>query len=276
MNVTSFTARTAVAAGAVVAAAGLALAGCGGSSGSSGGSGSGGAGGSGSTAANSSSGSSGGSGGSGPSTVGGASTTSQIFPVAVGNRWVYKTDLEGSTGESINKILAVTPVSDGQKVTMAVQTTLPGETKPSTASDETLIFHPDGSITIPLTQFGSTGVTVKSGSVEWPSASNIASGQPHATNLVMSSDEAGHKSTIREHVIVRGDGTATVTVPAGTYQTSIIEETELSKIDGIAVDLTVKTWVADGVGPVKSEVISDDNGKTTVSTEQVLVSFHTG
>src|SRR5215470_3745021 len=99
----------------VLAAAGLMLAACssatssapGGSSGSApmtspGGSGGGG----------------GGGGGGGNSNGSGAST---LFPYAAGDTWVYNVSLGTSGhGTATNKIVAVTPVSDGNKVTMTV------------------------------------------------------------------------------------------------------------------------------------------------------------
>lgn len=275
MNLPSFTARgPVIAAAGAAAAAALVLAGCGPSSSSAtSGSGGGSSAAGGSTSASSGSGS-----GSAASVVGGGSGGSTIFPVAVGNTWVYKTNLgtASGTGTSTNKMIAVTPTSDGQRVTMRSQVKLPGSAAPESSVDETLVFHSDGSISVPLTQAGGSVVTIKSGSVVWPSAAGLASGQTRASTLVMSVAEAGTKLTIKEHVVVRGDGTASVTVPAGTYQTTVIQENETSKVDGIAVDLEVKTWVANGVGPVKSEVISTDAGRTTVTSEQELVSFHKG
>jgi hypothetical protein len=159
---------------------------------------------------------------------------------------------------------------------MTVKIRLPGSTTVSKDSHEVFIIHPDGSISIPLTQFGSVSETIKSGSVIWPSSSQLASGQPHASTVVISVDEVGHKLTVKEHVVVKGEGTASVTVPAGTYQASIIDEVMASKVEGIAVDLQVKTWVVNGVGPVKSELITTDGGKSTISTTQELVSFHKG
>lgn len=267
MNLPSFTSRrpAVAASAAVVAAAALILAGCGSSSsgGSSGGSG---------AASNS-----GGSSGSGGSSLAGASDASAFFPVAVGNAWTYKTTGFGSgSGSSTNRITAVAPVAGGQRVAMEVKVQLPGSTTPESASHEYFIFHSDGSISIPLTQFGGVTESIESGSVVWPSAAQLASGQPHSSTLVIKVAEAGHKLTIKEHVVVRGDGTASVTVPAGTYQATVIDESMSSKTDGISVDLQVKTWLANGVGPVKSEVLSTDGGKMTISSTQELVSFHKG
>ena len=77
--------------------------------------------------------------------------------------------------------------------------------------------------------------------------------------------------------MVRGAGTQTVRVPAGTYQATVINETMDEKFSGINVGLDIRTWVANGVGPVKSEVSSDWAGLTAISLSvQVLKSFTKG
>ncbi len=52
-------------------------------------------------------------------------------------------------------------------------------------------------------------------------------------------------------MVVTGEGTQTVRVPAGTYQATLINEAMTEKFSGAAVGLDIRTWVANGVGPVK-------------------------
>jgi len=143
-------------------------------------------------------------------------------------------------------------------------------------STSVFLIHSDGSISVPVTQVGSTSVTVKSGSIIWPSSAQLASGQPHHDTLVISIKEDGHSSTVTAHVVVKGEGTQTVRVPAGTYQATLINETMDEKFSGINVGLDIRTWVANGVGPVKSEVSSNAAGRTAISSVQVLKSFTKG
>jgi len=79
----------------------------------------------------------------------------------------------------VDKIVAVTPVSGGQQVTMDSAITNYGTTS---HSSDYFIFHSDGSISYPFSQFstGSSGTHVKllSGGLLWPSGAAIASGQP--------------------------------------------------------------------------------------------------
>lgn len=265
MNPLSCTGRKSAVFASVVAVAAmsLVLAGCGASTGSGASPTSGG---------HTSSGPASGGGTSG----GGTSDVSAFFPVAVGNTWVYQTSSAAGQGRGTSRITAVTPTTGGQLVTMAVSTKLPGQTAPSKAGHVTFIFHADGSISVPLTQFAGSSVKVKSGGVLWPSQAQLASGQPNADTIVLSVTEAGHTITVKEHVVVKGGGTASVTVPAGTYQATVINETMTSGFGGTALNLEVRTWVATGVGPVKSEVLSTSGGKTVTDSTQVLESFTKG
>jgi hypothetical protein len=141
-------------------------------------------------------------------------------------------------------------------------------------SSFTYIFHSDGSITIPFSEFSSEKVRLISGGIVWPSQAQIASGQPLHSTLVFATSIVGHTTLrVTAHVVVRGAGTQSVTVPAGTYRAQVVEETMAEKVEGIRVTTTVKTWVAPGVGPVKDEVLSSS---AIPSTVEVLKSFTRG
>src|SRR5580658_2667216 len=55
-------------------------------------------------------------------------TGSPLYPIAVGNTWVYQTtaSLSGENGLQTTKVLSVVPVSGGQRVTMSETTDLHG------------------------------------------------------------------------------------------------------------------------------------------------------
>jgi hypothetical protein len=268
MNRSGFTSRT-NAAGmlgvAAVAASGLALAGCGSTSGSS--------------ASSSSSQPAASASSSGPASSGPAKSVSTgsgavaFFPLAVGNKWVYVDKLSGEQGTVRNQVISVTPIASGSKVVMKAQDDLGGGAPNTTTS--ALIIHSDGSISVPMTTAGDS-FKIKSGSVIWPSAAQLASGQPHHDTLVVTTTMAGQTNTIRTHVVVKGDGTQAVTVPAGTYQATIIDEVMSEKFSGIAVNMDIRTWVANGVGPVKTEMTSNAAGKTTIFNDEELKSFTKG
>lgn len=208
---------------------------------------------------------------------GGASGTSAFFPVAVGNTWVYTIKTIAGSGTSTDKMIAVTPVVGGQRVTMTTNIKEPAEGKLPLVR-LAYIFHSDGSITVPVSELGTAGakITTKSGSVTWPNAAEIASGQPHSDTVVLAITTAGKTITYTEHVVVQGAGTATVIVPAGTFQATIIDQTTTSKVDGYTSVIETRTWVATGVGPVEQVLMDIAGGKTTITNTEKLKSFTKG
>jgi hypothetical protein len=268
--------RTAGAFAVAAAAAGLVLTGCGKTSGS-------GAAAAGATtgAATSAATTSGGGSTASAAATGSASQSSVVvasgalpFPDTVGDTWKYN-NTNGTTSE--NKIGAVTPVSAGQQVTM--DTTFIDNGTSTHASYEYIV-EPNGEIALPTSQFApsESGVTMKvlSGGIYWPSAAQLASGQPVHTTLSMEITVAGKTQTITEHITSQGQGTQSVTVPAGTYSASVVNVQEAATIDGYNTTLDDKTWFASGVGPVQSELIDIAGGKTSIDSKEELVSFVKG
>jgi hypothetical protein len=245
-------------AGALAVAA-LLVAGCGGGSGSSGGSGSGGG------AQPSTGGSSGGSSPSGSAGGSTSATGSTLFPIAVGERWVYASHVGiGGTSTVVNAIKAVKPVSGGSLVTMSDTSDIAGVPK---TTHLTYMFYSDGSIGVPFTQLEGGKVTIKSGSIVWPSASEIASGQSHSSVLVISIKTDGQTINERVHVTIKGGGTHSVTVPAGTYQATVLNQTMAESVLGHRVNTMVRTWLAPGIGPVQSEVVGSSGEGLLVRQE---------
>ena len=140
MNRSGFTARPPAAAVlAAAAASGLVLAGCVNSSSA--------------TTASTSSSASGQPTASGSASVGTTSNGSNsngggtatagtaLFPLAVGNTWVYEEKLSGDSGMVSNKVTSVTPAADGNKVAMKVKDDLLGV---HTGTTSIFIIHNDG------------------------------------------------------------------------------------------------------------------------------------
>jgi hypothetical protein len=253
----------AAAVAACLAAAALALAACGGSSNSGGTNAGTGASPSSHTSSPSSKTSGSGNSGSGSSTT--VSSLAVPFPIAVGNTWTYRQTI-GDPVVTTNKITAIVPTAGGEKVYM-------GHTY--------YIFHSDGSITLPFSQFdqgGNTTASIKliSGTLEWPPASVIDSGQATASTLVIAFDVSGQKLTATAHITVKGEGTQSVTVPAGTYTATILNMNEAFTLEGHTETIDIKTWVAGGVGPVQTEVTLDVTGTPTLTSKTVLISFKQG
>jgi len=256
-------------AGLALVVAGFLLAGCNPSGGSS-------TGGSSSGSAGQSSAPSTGKSSSNPTSSGSSGLDTTLFPATVGNTWVYQSTLASTSesGTDTNKITAVTPDSAGERVTISDSTDIAGV--PSKTTTLTYQLNSDGSIGVPFSQFDSSTVKVMGGGILWPSAAQLASGQPHTSTLSLRVTSDGHAIHVTGHVTVKGEGTQSVTVPAGTYRATVVNEAITESIDGITITINVKTYLANGVGPVKS-VASTTTGSTTATvSSEVLKSFTKG
>jgi hypothetical protein len=78
------------------------------------------------------------------------------------------------------------------------------------------------------------------------------------------------------NVTVQGGGTTSVSVPAGTYQATLVTMTIATKVGSFGTTAVVKVWIASGTGPVKSEELVKAAGKTQLTTTEALLSFTKG
>jgi len=185
------------------------------------------------------------------------------FPVAVGNTWVYQTTASGETGQTTNRIVSAGPGPAGYEVTMSSTTEVAGT---ATALQPVYVFYPDGTIGYPVPPIN--GVSVPAGGIRWPDAAGLASGQAYHSVLRTQVSQTGQNENA--NVTVQGVGTMSVSVPAGTYQASVVETTIAGKVGGYATTVEVTTWIAQGVGPVKTEVLIRAAGTTELTTNELL------
>ena len=173
-----------------------------------------------------------------------AKANSIPFPVAVGNRWVYRTRAGGSTGRTTNTIVGAGAGIGGYRVTVSSTTAIAGT---ATTIQPVYVFYPDGTIGYPAPAVN--GLSVAGASIRWPDAAALASGRPYHSVVRVQAGPAGQAENA--DVTVQGAGTMSVSVPAGAYQASVVQTTIAAK----AVAVVVTTWIAQGVGPVKAEVL---------------------
>jgi hypothetical protein len=185
------------------------------------------------------------------------------FPVAVGNTWVYQTTASGETGQTTNRIVSAGPIPTGYEVTMSSTTDVAGT---ATAVQPVYVFYPDGTIGYPVPAI--SGVSVAVGGIRWPDAAGLASGQAYHSVLRILDSQTGQYGNV--NVTVQGVGTMSVSVPAGTYQASVVDTTIAGKVDGYTTTVEVTTWIAQGVGPVKTEELIRAAGKTELTTNELL------
>ncbi len=195
------------------------------------------------------------------------------FPIAIGDTWVYENVSAVNNAHSLvtQRVVAVTPVPGGHRVTMSE--TVGGPTAKTT--QQSYIFYANGQIGYPVN--GANGVSVvNSGGVLWPDAADLASGRDYRSALRVRVGNSVPAKYEIANVTVRGGGTASVTVPAGTYQATIVDMVLAMKVGSFSTSVLVTTWTAPGTGPVKSEVSVLAAGQTHPVTTEELYSFTKG
>lgn len=210
-----------------------------------------------------------------------ASVESIYYPVAQGNTWVYSIDYgTGTTVTDTEVMTVVTPEGDGARVTFERTFVWDDGSQPDLKDTVDYVFAADGSLSVPFqslpTADGST-VTVMEGTMTWPTTAEFEAGTPKTGTIEASVESSG--STINQVVdfSIAGAGLDTVTVPAGDYsarklaQTLNISLPDLG-VEGIVINAT--SWLAEGVGPVRTEVPDTLGGGATIV--QVLLSFTPG
>ena len=194
------------------------------------------------------------------------------FPIAVGNTWIYQTvsSINNEHGLVTNKVVSVTPIADGHQATMSSKVVLGHST---TTTQQNYIFYNDGRIGYPVNQ---TGVSVAGSGVLWPNAAQAASGQAFHSVLRIKLGNSGAGPYEVADVTVQGGGTQSVTVPAGTYQATLVNMTMVMKVGNFITTAVLKTWSAPGTGPVKTDELIETAGKTTLTTTEELLTFTKG
>jgi len=206
----------------------------------------------------------------GPAGTGAGTPTAAwtVLPAQLGDTWVYAVDSSVfGTGTETVKITAVKPVAGGQRATMAASLRLAGSPAPLNFTVQ-FTEAADGSITFASTSF--MGARLAFSSVSWPSPATLTPGRPR-TSTITPAGLPGTKTT--EHLTITDIGPAPVTVPAGSYQATLLEQTVTA---GAGSQNTVKTWIVNGIGQVKTETTVTVEGKPFASSVQTLTSFTKG
>ena len=198
-----------------------------------------------------------------------ATGDSAPFPVAVGNTWTYQavTSINNAHAIDTKKVLSVTPTTGGRQVSMS-DTVVPG----SGTVTQKYVFYDNGQIGYPIST--NHGITLVSGNgIVWPNAADLASGKPfHSTSKIKLS--SGQFETA--DITVQGGGNESVSVPAGTYQATVVNMTIVTHVGSFTTTITVKEWTAPGTGPVKTEELIKSAGKTQLTSTEALLAFRKG
>ena len=182
-----------------------------------------------------------------------AKANSIPFPVAVGNTWVYQTQAGGQSGRTTNRVVGAGPGSAGFRVTVSSTTDIGGS---ASTVVPVYTFYPDGTVGYPVPSV--SGVPGSGSDIRWPDAAGLASGKVYHSVLHIQGGNAD--------VTVQGTGTTSISVPAGTYQASVVKTTISAQ--GQTAEVTV--WIAQGTGPVKIQVLVRVPGGTGLTTNELL------
>jgi hypothetical protein len=170
-------------------------------------------------------------------------------------------------GTETVRITAVKPVAGGRRATMAASLRLAGSTAPLNFTAR-FTDAADGSITFASASV--MGARLAFSSASWPSPAALTPGRPR-TSTITETGLPGSRTT--EHVTITDIGPAPVTVPAGSYRATLLEQTVTA---GAGSQDAVKTWVVNGIGQVKTETTVIVEGKPFASSVQALTSFTKG
>jgi hypothetical protein len=197
-------------------------------------------------------------------------TGSISFPVAVGSTWTYQTRarINGAQTLETRRVVSVSAVPGGRRVVMS-QTTDPNDAAAS--SQQTFVFYANGTIGYPVSN---SEVSVPGHGVLWPDAAGLASGRAYRSVLRVRAGQGGQVQDA--NVTVQGDGSHSVTVPAGTFQATLVVMTMSVRVGGFGSDEEVETWMAPGIGPVKSQVLQLAGGHAALVSTEELVTFAQG
>jgi hypothetical protein len=194
------------------------------------------------------------------------------FPVAVGNTWKYKLT-GGESGTVTEKMTSVVPSAGGRKAVMTFTSTI---ARASASTESVYFFYSDGSITsFPSPQSGQRNlVTISSSGIRVPPAAVVDSGKPVKLEVPTTVNGGERTYKTMAHITVQGAGTATVTVPAGTYRATVVSEVVMMSLFGHPVTFHYRTWFASGVGPVQVRDASTNTaGKDYFAVTLELESF---
>ncbi len=198
------------------------------------------------------------------------------FPVAVGDTWTYTLEIAGQPLPSVlvKKITGITPVPGGQRVSMAITYSVYGIPK---TFHQDYLFGTDGSISFPPSgPITSLMSPANAGNVIVPPLSVVNSGRPVTwTVKIPPLKLAGRKVSGKARITVQGGGTASVTVPAGTYRVTVVNMTMSATSSGVdkPAVMVQRMWFAPHVGEVGEEVIAASSGSGQVLSTEKLQSF---
>lgn len=187
---------------------------------------------------------------------------SPYYPVALGNTWVYQMNYPDPVGiiTETEVMTAVTPDGDDVRVTIERSFHYENGSAADFSDSVEYVFHADGSLSVPYQSIpdgSGADVEIHDGELTWPSTAEFEAGTPKTGVINLTVTVAGSAYDQSIGFTITGQGTESVTVPAGTYDArkllqSMLVSMPSAGLENLPIDATV--WLAEGVGQVRSEV----------------------
>lgn len=196
-------------------------------------------------------------------------TISSYYPVAKGNTWTYEMKLGKPIGtvtetETMTKL---EPEGDGVRVTIERSYDYGSSSIKDMKDSVVYVFHKDGSLEVPYqslpTGEGAT-VTVKKGNLLWPTTDEFESKVKKKGTITASIKSSTGKFDEKIAFTIQGKGTKSVTVPFGTFDARVLDQSlsvSIPKLGVKGISIRTTSWLAEGVGMVKTEVPGPTGGK---------------
>ena len=211
-----------------------------------------------------------------------AEVTNVYYPVAIGNTWTYRMAFPDPIGvvTETETMTAMSPEGDGMRVTTERSFHHENGAVPDYSDSVDYVFHDNGSIDVPyqtVPDASGARVVVTGGTMVWPTVDEFEAGIPKTGTITAEVTTAGATYEQSVDFTVAGAGTQDVTVAAGTFAGArALKQDLLISIPSLGVSglpVSATTWLAEGTGPVKTEV-ADVLGTGPIVVE--LVKFTPG
>lgn len=187
-------------------------------------------------------------------------------PPVAGAQLTYATDGPGGAGEYVVEVDDVATNGDGTSVTATIA--LPDADGGTITVTYTTVTTPDGGARREAASFaaGNAEFTlVASGDdIAVPSPSELLSGGSESSTTFVELESDGNRMRMDLDVVVTGDGTEQVTVPAGTFDALVVVlEATVTTPHGTAVNRT-RSWLVPGFAVVRNHT---EAGGFTITEE---------
>jgi len=203
-----------------------------------------------------------------------AGEANRYLPFPLGATWDYQLTTSGQETRTHAQVKGISPMSGGHKVDYHVVTEpVGGVSVPD--QDLTYSVFDDGHLGVPLSAASGlfdTKATVSAQDLVFPRPADIEQHTRVSVVVHESLTILGDRQEATVTESAQGTGTRTVTVPAGTFETQVLEmniDIDLPGLDTV-VHSTGTIFLAKGVGIVRQELRGRFNGDQVLTRSSLV------